>query len=103
MKLFDLQVYSKNSQLVAIAAIVICALAWASELAGMVYICPYCRVQRTVIGLLGIILLLPFARHWIAKYIALVLDFLGQWSQQTSILWVGKKYLPVNSVLIKTC
>jgi hypothetical protein len=29
------------------------------ELAGTVYICPYCRVQRTVILLLGLILLLP--------------------------------------------
>lgn len=77
MKLFDLQTYSKNSQLVAIAAIVICVIAWVSELAGMVYICPYCRVQRTVIGLLGIILLLPFARHWIAKYAAVVLGFFG--------------------------
>ena len=47
------------------------------EFAGTVYICPYCRVQRTVILLLGIIMVLPIARHWLAQYIAAVIGFLG--------------------------
>ena len=47
------------------------------EFAGTVYICPYCRVQRTVILLLGIIMVLPFARHWIMKYLASVMGFMG--------------------------
>ena len=47
------------------------------ELAGAVYICPYCRVQRTVIILLGLIMMLPFSAHWISKYIGSVLGFMG--------------------------
>jgi disulfide bond formation protein DsbB len=47
------------------------------EFAGTVYICPYCRVQRTVILLLGLIMVLPIARHWILQYFASVIGFLG--------------------------
>ena len=49
------------------------------EFAGAVYICPYCRVQRTVIALLGLIMVLPspIARHWILQYLASVIGFLG--------------------------
>ena len=47
------------------------------ELADAVYICPYCRVQRTVIILLGFIMILPFSAHWIFKYIGLVMGFMG--------------------------
>ena len=38
------------------------------EFAGTVYICPYCRVQRTVILLLGVAMVLPFTHHWIVRY-----------------------------------
>jgi disulfide bond formation protein DsbB len=58
-------------------AIVIGVGAWAMEFAGTVYICPYCRVQRTVILLLGIVMILPFAHHWIMRYLASVVGFLG--------------------------
>jgi len=47
------------------------------EFAGTVYICPYCRVQRTVILLLGVIMIMPFSNHWISKYIASVIGFMG--------------------------
>ncbi len=47
------------------------------EFAGTVYICPYCRVQRTVILLLGIIMVLPFSKHWISRYVASVVGFMG--------------------------
>ena len=47
------------------------------EFAGTVYICPYCRVQRTVILLLGLVMVLPIAHHWIAKYLSSVIGFLG--------------------------
>jgi len=51
--------------------------AWGMEFAGTVYICPYCRVQRTVIALLGLIMVLPTARHWIVQYLASVIGLLG--------------------------
>jgi hypothetical protein len=47
------------------------------EFTGTVYVCPYCRVQRTVILLLGLIMLLPFSRHWITQYLASVIGFMG--------------------------
>ena len=47
------------------------------EFVGTVYICPYCRVQRTVILLLGVAMILPFTHHWIMRYLASVVGFLG--------------------------
>lgn len=57
----------KNRVVLAIAAIVLSALTWASDLGGWVYECPFCRAQRTVIGLLGLLLLLPVFGHWIVR------------------------------------
>ena len=47
------------------------------EFAGTVYICPYCRVQRTVILLLGLLMVLPFSHHWIIRFVASVIGFMG--------------------------
>ncbi|MBB6521500.1 disulfide bond formation protein B [Pseudoteredinibacter isoporae] len=77
MKIFALETYIKYSYIVALAAIVISILAWVSELSGMVYVCPYCRVQRTVIGILGIILISPFSYHWIARFMSMVIGTFG--------------------------
>jgi disulfide bond formation protein DsbB len=73
----DLTFWQSHQRALGLMAIVIGVGAWAMELAGTVYICPYCRVQRTVILLLGLILLLPTPRHWCWRYIASVLGFFG--------------------------
>lgn len=62
---------------IGLAAILVSIIAWTSELVGAVYICPYCRVQRTVIGLLGLVMILPIVHHFITKYAALVVGFFG--------------------------
>ena len=49
---------------IALAAIVISIATWTLDLTGLVYTCPYCRVQRSVIGLLGLLLLWPDPRGW---------------------------------------
>lgn len=77
MKLFDLDTYFKYKNIIALLAIIISLVAWAVELMGAVYICPYCRVQRSVIGILGLLLISPFVHHWITKYLALVIGFFG--------------------------
>lgn len=77
MRMLDLDTYVNNRRAVAAFAIMVCLATWAFELYGFVYVCPYCRVQRSVIGILGIILLLPFCHHWIAKYFALAIGFFG--------------------------
>ncbi|MBE0371112.1 hypothetical protein [Pseudoalteromonas aurantia] len=77
MGLLDLNTYTNNRKIVAVIAILISITAWLVELMGAVYVCPYCRVQRTVIGILGIILILPFVYHWMVKYIAIVIGLFG--------------------------
>lgn len=76
-QVFALETYIRQKKIIAIAAIIISIIAWISELSGLVYVCPYCRVQRTVIGILGIILLSPFAHHWIMRFISLVVGVFG--------------------------
>ncbi|MEX0300194.1 MAG: hypothetical protein AB3N28_14065 [Kordiimonas sp.] len=77
MFLFDLETYTGRLRLIGAIALIISIIAWITDLTGMVYECPYCRTQRTVIGLLGIILMLPNPRHWIPRYIGSVFGFLG--------------------------
>ena len=64
-------------RLLGTMAILIGGGAWMMEFAGAVYICPYCRVQRTVMMLLGLLMVLPFAHFWISQYLASVIGFMG--------------------------
>ncbi len=77
MKVFDLGFYANNVRYIGFVSLVIGVAAWAVDLTGVVYECPYCRSQRTVIGLLGIILMMPNFRHWILRYVGSVLAFFG--------------------------
>ena len=77
MNLLDLNFWRSHQRALGIMAILIGLGAWSMEFAGTVYICPYCRVQRTVILLLGLIMVLPIARHWMLQYFASVIGFLG--------------------------
>ena len=77
MGLLDLAFWQRHMRALGFIAIAIGAGAWGMEFAGTVYICPYCRVQRTVILLLGVIMVLPFCRHWIPRHVASVIGFMG--------------------------
>ena len=77
INLLDLNFWQRQQRTLGLIAILIGLGAWGMEFAGTVYICPYCRVQRTVILLLGLIMVLPIARHWILQYFASVIGFLG--------------------------
>lgn len=66
-----------HTKTVALVAIFISIAAWTVELMGLVYVCPYCRTQRTVIGLLGLMMLLPNPGGWIVRYIAAVVAAFG--------------------------
>ena len=76
-QLFQLEFLQKHQRALGIVAIVIGLGAWAMEFSGAVYICPYCRIQRTVIALLGVIMLFPGWRGWLVKYLASVFGFFG--------------------------
>ena len=77
MGLLDIGFWQRHQRTLGVIAIAVGVGAWTMELTGAVYICPYCRVQRTVIAILGVIMVLPFAHHWIFKYLASVVGFLG--------------------------
>ena len=77
INLLDLAFWQRHQRALGLIAIFIGAGAWGMEFAGTVYICPYCRVQRTVILLLGLMMVLPFSHHWIMRYVASVIGFMG--------------------------
>ena len=77
MGFLELAFWQRHQRALGLISIIIGAGAWGMEFAGTVYICPYCRVQRTVILLLGVIMVLPFCKHWILRYIASVTGFMG--------------------------
>ena len=77
MGFLDLALWQRHQRALGLIAIIIGAGAWGMEFAGTVYICPYCRVQRTVILLLGLMMILPFSHHWVMRYVASVIGFMG--------------------------
>ena len=77
MGFLELAFWQRHQRALGFIAIFIGAGAWGMEFAGTVYICPYCRVQRTVILLLGLLMILPFSHHWITRYVASVIGFMG--------------------------
>ena len=62
---------------VGLLAILICACTWAIDVFDLVYNCPYCRAQRTVIGLLGVLLLMPSLQFWLVRYLSAVFAVFG--------------------------
>ncbi|GAA5131709.1 hypothetical protein [Thalassotalea piscium] len=66
-----------NKKTIGLIAITISIITWTLELTDLVYVCPYCRAQRTIIGMLGISLLLPNTRNWINLYFASIIAFFG--------------------------
>lgn len=77
MKLFDLDFYLDNVRVLGVIAIIVGLGAWAMDIMGYVYVCPFCRAQRTVIAVLGIFMLLPHTKHFILRYITCILGFYG--------------------------
>jgi disulfide bond formation protein DsbB len=75
--MLELEWWNSRMRWLGMAAIALSILTWGSEIAGIVYVCPYCRTQRTIIGLLGILMLMPNPRHWISRYLATVLALYG--------------------------
>ena len=75
--LLDAGTYLDHIRLLGVIAIFISLAAWASDIVGWVYVCPYCRVQRSAIGLLGLLMLLPRPGHWLPVWFASVIASLG--------------------------
>ena len=103
----------KHTRLIGIAAIAVSLLTWISEFMGVVYECPYCRVQRTVIGLLGLLVLLPRPFHWTVRYLASVIgafgfsvgstQHFGGWRRMMAGEFTWGEQWYVNSWLLSAC
>lgn len=77
MKLLELDFYLDNIKILGVIAIIVGMGAWVMDWMDWVYVCPFCRAQRTVIAILGVFMLLPNTKHFIIKYITCVLGFYG--------------------------
>lgn len=71
------EVLLRHRRIVGGVAIAIAILTWTVDLMGFVYECPFCRSQRTVIGLLGVLLMLPNPAHWLVRYLSAVFAVFG--------------------------
>ncbi len=72
-KLFELDFYLDNIRILGIIAILVGVGTWVMELTDLVYVCPFCRAQRTVILILGIFMTLPNTGHFILRYVTCIL------------------------------
>jgi hypothetical protein len=95
----------RNLRLLGVLAILVCIVTWWIDLSGMVHECVYCRTQRTAIGLVGFIMLLPDPRRWWLRYPALCIGFLGAHVASAQLFLVirnlnaGEPSNPVNMIL----
>ena len=68
---------TKYIRILGYLAIAIAIITWVIDYSGMVEACPYCRSERTIIGLLGVLMILPFSQHWVVKWLGATFGFLG--------------------------
>ncbi|MHA6890033.1 hypothetical protein [Ralstonia pseudosolanacearum] len=104
----------------AIASITIGIVAWTMDLTGLIYECPYCRVQRTAIGIVGLMMLTPFVKsivvNWSARSVAglgfvvaaqmhflMIKDVLdGKMEDALMAIWENGLFLSAGAMLILT-
>lgn len=77
MAITSLDFYVKRIQILGVIFLAVSILAWSVDLLGIVYECPYCRVQRSVIGLLGILMIVKGWHNSMSTFVASVIGFLG--------------------------
>lgn len=98
--------WARNSlRLLGAIALAVSLLTWAIDLAGWVYQCPYCQIQRSAIGLVGALMLLPDPRTWWVRYGGAVICLFGANVASAQLFLVyrnlttGQPSNPVNFVL----
>lgn len=95
-------------------------IAWTMDLTGLIYECPYCRVQRTAIGIVGLMMLTPFVKsivvNWSARSVAglgfvvaaqmhflMIKDVLdGKMEDALMAIWENGLFLSAGAMLILT-
>ena len=91
----------RNLRLLGGLAILICLVTWWIDLAGWVHACPYCRVQRTAIGMVGVLMMFPDPRLWWVRFGAATICFLGAHVASAQLFLVFRNLMsdqPSNAV-----
>lgn len=71
-------------------AIFIATFTWGLEFANLVPACPYCQMQRTMIGVLGILMILPDYRY-ISAFLAIVFGLFGTHVASAQIFMIARE------------
>ncbi|MBK2126092.1 hypothetical protein [Fangia hongkongensis] len=54
--------------------VIVCLITWVMELYGLVGVCPYCQTQRTLLGILGILLIIDsITLHFLISIFLIIL------------------------------
>lgn len=95
---------NKNSVIIIIGvvSILISLSTWAMDLLHLVEQCIYCRNQRTIIGLLGIILLIPMYKY-IKSYLTFVFGFFGASVSAAQMFLTIKNHHVGLMLLLSSC
>lgn len=103
----------KRHRLIGVLAVLISLATWTMQWTGVVEPCPYCAVQRTVIGLLGLLLLVPPRASWTTLYVGGVVAFFGAavaaaqhfngWAAIQKGTFKGFSPLYANGFLLSAC
>lgn len=94
-----------NLRLLGLLAVIVSIVTWIVDLSGLTHVCPYCRMERSAIGIVGILMMLPDPRLWWIRYGGLVVCFLGAHVAAAQLFLVfrnltsGQPSDPVNLVL----
>ncbi len=82
-----------------VIAIFIAVFTWGLELAHFVPTCPYCQVQRTIIGVLGILMVLPNIRY-ATLLLTVVLGLFGTNVSSDQIFMMVREHNFMNMIML---
>ncbi|WP_422133256.1 disulfide bond formation protein B [Endozoicomonas sp. ALD040] len=81
-------------------AIAICAVTWWMDLTEIVKTCPFCRTERTAIGLLGVLMVLPHYRY-ISIFLTCLFSVVGLvTASQHLFLMIKSWHFSLNTPLV---
>lgn len=88
--------------LFAVITILISLITWSMDLLTLVHACISCRIERTIMGLLGIIMLLPWVPRLI-KFGTYGLGFFGSYAASNQILYNLTRYQLTGELIMACC
>lgn len=95
----------RNLRVLGLLAIFVSVVTWGIDLAGWVPKCPFCQVQRSAIGIVGILMMFPDPRVWWVRFGGAAICFFGANVASAQLFLVfrnltsGQPSNPVNLVL----